>query len=110
MGWVEAIMGFLSDGVSGMMPDGDVKDLVVDGIIGGVGSVVIFLPQILLLLFFIGLMESTGYMGRAALLMDGLMSKVGLSGKAFLPLMSSYACAIPALWRRGVWTVPSSVC
>lgn len=97
MSWVEAAIGALSGGVSGIMPDGDVKDLVVDGVIGGVGSVVIFLPQILLLLFFIGLMESTGYMGRAALLVDGLMSKVGLSGKAFLPLMSSYACAIPGI-------------
>ena len=97
MGWVESGIGALGESVSNMMPDGDLKDLVVEGVIGGVGSVVIFLPQILLLLFFIGLMESTGYMGRAALLMDGLMSKVGLSGRAFLPLLSSYACAIPGI-------------
>lgn len=97
MDWVETGIGALAESVSTMLADGDVKDLVIDGIIGGVGSVVIFLPQILLLLFFIGLMESTGYMGRAALLMDGLMSKVGLSGKAFLPLLSSYACAIPGI-------------
>lgn len=97
MGWVETGIGALSESVSGVMPEGDVRDLVVDGVIAGVGSVVIFLPQILLLLFFIGLMESTGYMGRAALLMDGLMSKVGLSGRAFLPLLSSYACAIPGI-------------
>ncbi|MFK7910101.1 MAG: ferrous iron transport protein B, partial [Akkermansiaceae bacterium] len=97
MDWVDAGIGAVAESVSNMMPDGDVKDLVIDGIIGGVGSVVIFLPQILLLLFFIGLMESTGYMGRAALLMDGLMSKVGLSGRAFLPLLSSYACAIPGI-------------
>ncbi len=97
MGWVEMGIGVIRDGVAGMMSDGDVKDLVLDGIIEGVGSVVIFLPQILLLMFFIGMMETTGYMSRAALLMDGVMSKVGLSGKAFMPLMSSYACAIPGI-------------
>ena len=79
------------------MADGDLRGLLVDGIIGGVGSVVIFLPQILLLFFFIGLLESSGYMARAAFLMDGLMAKAGLSGKAFLPLFSSYACAIPGV-------------
>jgi len=97
MGWVELGIDAVKGSVSTLMPDGDVKDLVIDGVIGGVGSVVIFLPQILLLLFFIGLMETTGYMARAALLMDGVMSKVGLSGRAFLPLLSSYACAIPGI-------------
>lgn len=97
MGWVEYVIEGLSDGASSLIPPGDVHDMVIDGIIGGVGSVVIFLPQILLLMFFIGLMETTGYMARAAYLMDGVMSKVGLSGKAFLPLLSSYACAIPGI-------------
>lgn len=97
MGWVEAGIDFIKQGVDGMMAEGDVKSLVLDGVIDGVGSVVIFLPQILLLLFCIGMMETTGYMARAAMLMDGLMSKVGLSGRAFLPLMSSYACAIPGI-------------
>ena len=97
MGWVEYVIEALSNGVSGLLPAGDVHDMIVDGIIGGVGSVVIFLPQILVLMFFIGLMETTGYMARAAYLMDGVMSKVGLSGKAFLPLLSSYACAIPGI-------------
>ena len=97
MGWVEGGIGMLGESVANTMPEGDVRDMMVDGVIGGVGSVVVFLPQILLLLFFIGLMESTGYMGRAALLMDGIMSKVGLSGRAFLPLLSSYACAIPGI-------------
>lgn len=97
MGWVDSGVGALSDWVSAMMSEGDVRDLMVDGIIAGVGSVVIFLPQILMLLFFIGLMETTGYMSRAAFLMDNIMSKVGLSGKAFLPLLSSYACAIPGI-------------
>ncbi|MGJ8678231.1 MAG: ferrous iron transport protein B [Akkermansiaceae bacterium] len=97
MGLVETVIGAITDGVTNFIPPGDVHDLIIDGIIGGVGSVVIFLPQILLLMFFIGLMETTGYMARAAFLMDGIMSKVGLSGKAFLPLLSSYACAIPGI-------------
>lgn len=97
MGWVESGMEMVKGGVAGLMTEGDLKDLVIDGVLDGVFSVVIFLPQILLLLFFIGLMETTGYMARAALLMDGLMSKVGLSGRAFLPLLSSYACAIPGI-------------
>lgn len=75
----------------------DLVGLVKDGIIEGVGSVVVFLPQIVLLFFFIGLLESSGYMARAAFLMDGFMGKAGLSGKAFLPLFSSYACAIPGI-------------
>jgi ferrous iron transport protein B len=70
---------------------------VVDGVIGGVGGVLMFLPQIVLLFLFIGLLESSGYMARAAYLMDGVMAKAGLSGKAFLPLFSSYACAIPGV-------------
>jgi ferrous iron transport protein B len=97
MGWVEMGIDGVKHAVAGMMSEGDVKDLVLDGVIDGVGSVVIFLPQILLLMFFIGLMESSGYMARAALLMDHLMSKFGLSGRAFMPLMSSYACAIPGI-------------
>lgn len=97
MGWVEVAVDTVKKGVEGFLSEGDLKDLVLDGVIDGVGSVVIFLPQILLLLFFIGMMETTGYMARAALLMDHLMSKVGLSGRAFLPLMSSYACAIPGI-------------
>jgi len=78
-------------------PVGDLESLLVGGIIEGVGSVVVFLPQILLLFLFIGLLESSGYMARAAYLMDGVMAKAGLSGKAFLPLFSSYACAIPGI-------------
>jgi ferrous iron transport protein B len=79
------------------MPPGDLRDLIVDGAIAGVGGVVIFLPQILILFFFIGLLESTGYMARAAFIMDRLMSRVGLNGKSFIPLLSSYACAIPGI-------------
>lgn len=97
MGWIESLQLWIAGLVENAMPEGDLRSLVVDGIIGGVGAVVIFLPQILLLFFFIGLLESSGYMARAAYLMDGFMAKVGLSGKAFLPLLSSYACAIPGV-------------
>ena len=97
-------MRLLQDGidvVGGMVghaiPRGDLNSLLVDGVIAGVGSVVAFLPQILLLFMFIGLLEDTGYMARAAFLMDRLMSKVGLHGKSFIPMLSSFACAIPGI-------------
>ena len=89
--------GALGDFARTQMPEGLLTDLVVDGIIAGVGGVLIFLPQILLLFLFISILEDTGYMSRAAFLLDKLMSRVGLHGKAFLPLMSSFACAIPGI-------------
>ncbi len=89
--------GALGDFTRTQMPEGVLTDLVVDGIIAGVGGVLIFLPQILLLFLFISILEDTGYMSRAAFLLDKLMSRVGLHGKAFLPLMSSFACAIPGI-------------
>ena len=97
MGWIEAGQGSIATWVENLVPEGDLRSLLVDGVLGGVGGVVIFLPQIVLLFFFIGLLESSGYMARAAFLMDGVMAKAGLSGKAFLPLFSSYACAIPGV-------------
>ena len=97
MDWIDAGFGKFSEGVQGMMPSGDLRDLLTDGVLAGVGGVVIFLPQILILFFFIGLLEDTGYMARAAFLMDRVMSKVGLHGKSFIPLLSSYACAIPGI-------------
>ncbi|MCX6865778.1 MAG: ferrous iron transporter B [Verrucomicrobia bacterium] len=97
MGWIESAQGVVAGGVESLMPAGDLRSLLVDGVLGGVGGVVVFLPQIVLLFFFIGLLESSGYMARAAYLMDGVMSRAGLSGKAFLPLFSSYACAIPGV-------------
>lgn len=106
MGWIESAQDAIAGWVSGMIAEGDFHDLMVDGVIGGVGSVVIFLPQILLLFFFISLLESSGYMSRAAYLMDGVMSKVGLSGKSFLPLLSGYACAIPGVMATR--TIPSA--
>ena len=97
MGWIESAQEALGGWVGSMMPEGDLRSLLVDGVIGGIGGVLVFLPQILLLFFFIGLLESSGYMARAAFLMDGVMARAGLSGKAFLPLFSSYACAIPGV-------------
>lgn len=97
MGWISNGQGLLGGWIETLMPDGDLRSLIVDGVIGGVGGVVTFLPQIILLFLFIGLLESSGYMARAAYLMDGVMAKAGLSGKSFLPLFSSYACAIPGV-------------
>jgi ferrous iron transport protein B len=97
MDLLEAGFGALGDSVRGLLPEGVLVDLVVDGIIAGVGGVLIFLPQILLLFLFISILEDTGYMARAAFLLDKLMSRVGLHGKAFLPLMSGFACAIPGI-------------
>jgi ferrous iron transport protein B len=87
----------IGDTVANAMPQGDLRDLLVNGVIQGVGAVVVFLPQICLLFLFIGLLEDTGYMARAAFLMDRLMSKVGLHGKSFIPMLSSFACAIPGI-------------
>lgn len=89
--------GSLGNGARAVLPEGILADLVADGIIAGVGGVLVFLPQILLLFLFISILEDTGYMARAAFLMDKLMSRVGLHGKAFLPLLSGFACAIPAI-------------
>jgi ferrous iron transport protein B len=97
MNWIDAGVSALSDAVKGAMVEGDLRDLITDGAIAGVGGVVIFLPQILILFFFIGLLESTGYMARAAFIMDRMMSRVGLNGRSFIPLLSSYACAIPGI-------------
>ena len=97
MDWIGTHTALLADWVKGHMPAGDLRDLITDGAIGGVGSIVTFLPQIMILFFFIGLLESTGYMARAAFIMDRLMSRVGLNGKSFIPLLSSYACAIPGI-------------
>lgn len=97
MDWIDGATAALSEAVKQAMARGDLRDLLTDGVIAGVGSVVIFLPQILILFFFIGLLENTGYMARAAFIMDRLMSKVGLNGKSFIPLLGSHACAIPGI-------------
>ncbi|MBX3245331.1 MAG: ferrous iron transport protein B, partial [Acidobacteria bacterium] len=89
--------GALADASRSVLPEGMIADLVADGIIAGVGGVLVFLPQILLLFFFIAILEDSGYMARAAFLLDKLMGHIGLHGKAFLPLLSSFACAIPGV-------------
>lgn len=97
MNWIDGHISALSNWVKNSMGPGDLRDLITAGAIGGVGGVLVFLPQILILFFFIGLLESTGYMARAAFIMDRLMSRVGLNGRSFIPLLSSYACAIPGI-------------
>jgi len=97
MSWIDAGIIRLQGLVSESVPSGYIQSLIVDGILAGVGSVVIFLPQILILFAFILILEASGYMARAAFLMDRLMKVVGLSGRAFIPLLSSFACAIPGI-------------
>ncbi|MCU4157997.1 ferrous iron transport protein B [Carboxylicivirga sp. A043] len=97
MNWIDAGVGYLSDFVSAVMPDGSFKHLLVDGVIGGVGGVIVFLPNILILFFFISFMEDTGYMARAAFIMDKLMHKMGLHGKSFIPLVMGFGCNVPAV-------------
>jgi ferrous iron transport protein B len=97
MDLIDGGFGKLGEFVRASMPPGLLTDLLVDGVIAGVGGVLVFLPQILLLFFFVSLLEDSGYMARAAFLMDRLMRGVGLHGKAFMPLLSSFACAIPGI-------------
>ncbi|QQV77123.1 ferrous iron transporter B [Sphingomonas aliaeris] len=97
IGWIESGFALLTEGVNGALPDGFVRSFVADGLIAGVGAVVVFLPQILILFTFILVLEASGYMVRAAFMMDRLMAGVGLSGRAFIPLLSSFACAVPGI-------------
>jgi len=97
MQWLEQGVAWAGDHVAAWLPPGELRSMIVDGAIAGVGGVVVFLPQILMLFLFIGFLEDTGYMARAAFLMDRLMSKVGLHGKSFIPMLSSFACAIPGI-------------
>jgi ferrous iron transport protein B len=94
---VEALFGALGGAVGSLLPPGDLQSLVVDGVIGGVGSVLVFLPQIVILFLFIGILEDSGYMARAAFIMDRFMRSVGLHGRSFIPLLSGYACAVPGV-------------
>ena len=103
---LESAVGWLSAGVQGVLPPSLVRDFLVDGILSGVGSVVVFLPQIVILFFFILVMEASGYMARAAFIMDRLMAYVGLSGRSFIPLLSSFACAIPGIMATRSITDP----
>ncbi|HAH26088.1 MAG TPA: ferrous iron transport protein B, partial [Prolixibacteraceae bacterium] len=90
-------IGWLGEALRTNMPAGALRDLVVDGIIGGVGGVIVFLPNILILFFFISLMEDSGYMSRSAFIMDKLMHKMGLHGKSFIPLIMGFGCNVPAV-------------
>lgn len=95
--WIEALFSFLSDQAARYIPQGMLQDLVINGIIGGVGSVAVFIPQILILYLFISLMEDSGYMARAAFIMDRLMHKMGLHGKSFIPMLMGFGCNVPAI-------------
>ena len=97
MDGIEALIASVGSAIGDRLPEGDLRSLVVDGIFGGVGSVLVFLPQIAILFTFIGLLEHSGYMARAAFLMDRVMRKVGLHGKSFIPMLSGYACAVPGI-------------
>ena len=97
MDWIDALVSWLGDKVGGWMQDGWVKDLVVDGVIAGVGSVLVFLPNIMILYFFISIMEDSGYMARAAFIVDKLMHKIGLHGKSFIPMVMGFGCNVPAI-------------
>ncbi|NDP20743.1 MAG: ferrous iron transport protein B [Paludibacter sp.] len=97
MDWIDAGVGWLGNFVHDSMNEGSLRDLLVNGIIGGVGGVIVFLPNILLLYFFISLMEDTGYMARAAFIMDKIMHKMGLHGKSFIPLIMGFGCNVPAI-------------
>ncbi|PKQ63338.1 ferrous iron transport protein B [Labilibaculum manganireducens] len=97
MQWIDMGVNAFAGLIEQFMPDGPLKDLFIDGIIGGVGGVIVFLPNILILFFFISFMEDTGYMARAAFIMDKLMHKIGLHGKSFIPLIMGFGCNVPAL-------------
>ena len=113
MDLIKEAMAAVGDWITGTMDDGPLRSLLVDGVVAGVGGVLVFLPQILILFFFILLLEDSGYLPRAAFLLDNLMGRVGLSGRAFIPLLSSFACAIPGImatrtianWRDRLATI-----
>jgi ferrous iron transport protein B len=102
MDMIDGIFASLGDAVASVVPPGDFRSLLVDGIIGGVGGILVFLPQICILFFFLGLLEDSGYLARAAFVMDRLMRRIGLPGTAFVPLLSAHACAIPAIMASRV--------
>lgn len=97
MDGLDGLIAWLGVQVGNLLPEGQLQSLIVDGVFGGVGGVVVFLPQILFLFFFISMLESTGYMARAAFILDRVMNRVGLHGRSFIPLLSSYACAVPGI-------------
>jgi len=97
MQWIELLVAYTGNLLSNIMPDGMLKDMIIDGILGGVGGVIVFLPNILILFFFLTLMEASGYMSRVAFIVDKLMHKVGLHGKSFVPMLMGFGCNVPAI-------------
>ena len=95
--WLEALAGWIGRGVDALLPAGALRDLAVDGVIGGVGAVIVFLPNIMILYLFISFMEDSGYLARAAFIMDRVMHRVGLHGKSFIPLVMGFGCNVPAV-------------
>ncbi|MDE6271615.1 MAG: ferrous iron transport protein B [Muribaculaceae bacterium] len=108
MEWIESMVGWISGLISERMAEGPFKDLLLDGIIGGVGGVIVFLPNILILYFFISFMEDTGYMARVAFIMDRVMHKMGLHGKSFIPLVMGFGCNVPAIMSTRIIESKSS--
>ena len=108
MQWIEWLVARFGDFVSGNMADGPLKDLIVSGVIGGVGSVIVFLPNILILYLFISLLEDSGYMARAAFIMDKIMHKMGLHGKSFIPMVMGFGCNVPAVMATRTIENPKS--
>lgn len=108
MSWIESLVAWLASAVDNIMPEGPLKDLIVDGAIGGVGGVIVFLPNILILYFFISFMEDSGYMARVAFIMDKLMHRMGLHGKSFIPLIMGFGCNVPAIMATRIIESKSS--
>ena len=100
--WINLAAAAVGRGIEASMAEGALRSLLVDGVVAGVGGVLAFLPQILILFFFIAVLEDCGYMARAAFLMDRLMVRVGLSGRSFIPMLSSFACAVPGIMATRV--------
>ena len=96
-GWIETLVGWIGEAVERLLPEGVLRDLVIDGVIGGVGSVIVFLPNIMILYLFISFMEDSGYLARAAFIMDRIMHHIGLHGKSFIPLIMGFGCNVPAI-------------
>ena len=108
MEWIESLVSYISELIGNYMPEGPLKDLLLDGIIGGVGGVIVFLPNILILYAFISFMEDSGYMARVAFIMDKLMHKMGLHGKSFIPLVMGFGCNVPAIMSTRIIESKSS--
>ncbi|MDE6375096.1 MAG: ferrous iron transport protein B, partial [Alistipes sp.] len=95
--WIDTLVGWIGQGVDALLPPGALRDLLVDGVIGGVGAVIVFLPNIMVLYLFISFMEDSGYLARAAFIMDRVMHRIGLHGKSFIPLIMGFGCNVPAI-------------